>query len=127
MYFWPGMFYEIKPMISQCRPCSVNCPSQPKNPRVSNQPLDYLGPPIGHVGLDLFEFGDKHHLVFVDQCSGFPMFTRLNSLTSSAVIGHLKSWFSLLGWPLSYPQEKDVYASGSVDQVMFIVVGAPFI
>ena len=28
---------------------------------------------------------------------------------------------------LSYPQERDVYASESVDQVMFIVVGAAFI
>ena len=28
---------------------------------------------------------------------------------------------------LSYPQERDVYASESVDQVMFFVVGAAFI
>ena len=101
LYFWPGMFNDIKQMISQCLPCSVNRPSQPKNPRVSDQPSTYLGPPMGHVGLDLFEFGGKHHLVCVDQWSGFLMFTALNSQTASAIIGHLKSWFNLLGWPHS--------------------------
>ena len=29
------------------------------------------------------------------------MFTPLTSLTASAIIGHLTSWFNLLGWPQS--------------------------
>ena len=95
------MFTNIKQMVSQCRPCNINRPSQPKNPRVSQPPSSYSGPPIGHVGLDLFEFGGKHHLICVDQWSGFPMFTPLTSLTASDIIGHLKSWFNLLGWPQS--------------------------
>ena len=57
--FGRGMFNDIKQMISQCRPCSVNRPFQPKNPRTTEQPSSYLGPPMDHVGLDLFEFGGK--------------------------------------------------------------------
>ena len=67
MYFWPGMFNNIKQMVSQCRPCNINRPSQPKNPRIIQPPSTFLVPPMGHVGLDLFEFGGKQHLVCVDQ------------------------------------------------------------
>ena len=91
MYFWPGMFNDIKQMFSQCRPCNIHRPSQPKNPQISNLPSSYLGPPMGHVGVDLFDFGGKHHLVCVDQWSGFPMFTQLSSLTSQAIGGHLRN------------------------------------
>ena len=57
MYFWPGMFNDIKQIVSQCRPCNIHRPSQPKNSRITQLPSSFLGPPIGHVGLDLFEFG----------------------------------------------------------------------
>ena len=66
LYFWPGMFNDIWQMISQCRPCNVHRPSQPKNPRSTLPPLSYLGPPMGHVGLGLFELGGKQHLICVD-------------------------------------------------------------
>ena len=59
LYFWPGMFNDIRQMVLQCRPCNVHRPSQPKNPRSTLPPSSYLGPPMGHVGLDLFEFGGE--------------------------------------------------------------------
>ena len=93
MYFWPRMFNDIKQMVSQCRPCNIHCPSQPKNPRISQPPSSYLGP--------LFEFRGKHHLVYVDQWSGFLMFTQPSSLTALEIVGHLKNWFNLLCWPQS--------------------------
>ena len=98
MYFWPSMFNDVKQMTSQCWPCNIHRPSQPKNPRSTQPPSTYFGPPMSHVGLDLFEFGGKQHLVCVDQWSGYPMFTQLSSLTSRSIVGHLKSWFNLLGW-----------------------------
>ena len=101
MYFWPAMFNDIKQMVFQCRPCNIHCPSQPKNSRIIQPPSSFFGPPLGHVGLDLFKFGGKQHLVCVDQWSGFPMFTQLSSLTSQSIVGHLKNWFNLLGWPQS--------------------------
>ena len=33
------------------------------------------------------------------------MFTPLTSLTASAIIGHLRLWFNLLGWPQSIPSD----------------------
>ena len=72
LYFWPGMYNDIRQMLLQCRPCNVYRPSQPKNPRVTQPPSSYLGPPMSHVGLDLFEF-----LICVDHWSGYPMFTQL--------------------------------------------------
>ena len=61
MYFWPGMFNDVKQMTTQCRSCNVHRPSQPKNPRSTQPPSSYFGPPMSHVGLDLFEFGGKQH------------------------------------------------------------------
>ena len=105
MYFWPSMFNDVKQMIAQCHPCNVHRPSQPKTPRVCQPPSAYFGPPMGHVGLDLFEFGGKQHLVCVDQWSGYPMLTQLSSLSYRAIVGHLKTWFNLLGWPQSIRSE----------------------
>ena len=45
MCFWPGMFNDIKQMVSQCRPCNIHRPSQPKNPRASQPSLHILGLP----------------------------------------------------------------------------------
>ena len=44
MYFWPGMFNDIKQMISASRPCSLNASSLPKNPRSTLPPSSHLGP-----------------------------------------------------------------------------------
>ena len=61
-----------------------------KNPRSNLPPSSYLGPPMSHVGLDLFDFGGKQHLMWVDHWSRYPMFSTLSSTTSSAVIGILR-------------------------------------
>ena len=57
--------------------------------------MSYLGPPMGHVGLDLFEFGGKQHLV----CVNYWLSTTVK--TAAAVINVLKSWLNMLGWPQS--------------------------
>ena len=123
MYFWPGMFDDIRQMISQCRPCNIHCPSQPKNPRISQPPSSYFGPPMSHVGLDLFEF--------VDQLSGFPMFTQLSSLTSRSIVGHLKSWFNLPGRPQSIrsdggPQFRGDFSKFCIDSGIKHELSAPY-
>ena len=51
------------------------------------------------VGVDLFEFGGKSHLVCVDRWSGYPLFSQLSSTSTAAVINTLKTWFNVLGWP----------------------------
>ena len=99
MYYWPGMCNDIKQMVTSCKFCPDFLPSQQKNPMVTKPPSAYLGPPMDQVGLDLFDCAGKKYLICVDQWSGFPIFTRLGSLTTSAVIKHLESWFNVLGWP----------------------------
>ena len=73
LYFWPGMLNDIRQMVSQCKPCNVYKPSQPKNPRSTLPPSFYFGPPMNHLGLDLSDFGGKQHLICVDHWSGYPM------------------------------------------------------
>ena len=57
------------------------------------------GPPMSHVGVDMFEFGGSQHIVCVGQWSGYPVYQKMNSTTSSAVIKVLTGWFNTLGWP----------------------------
>ena len=56
---------------------------------------------MARIGLDLFDFSGKSHLVCVDRWSGYPMFAALNSTSSANVIKTLQSWFNVLGWPRS--------------------------
>ena len=101
LYIWPGMYNDLKQMIAQCKPCNMYKRSQLKNPISTQPPSAYLGLPMSHIGLDLFDFGGKQHLICVDHWSGYPMFSTLSYTKSSAVIGTLKAWFNLLGWPQS--------------------------
>ena len=101
MYFWPGMFNDIKQMISACSPCSLNASSLTKNLRSTLPPLSHLGPPMAHVGFDLFDFSGKSHLICVNRCSGYPMFAALNYTSPTSITKTLQSLFNILGWPRS--------------------------
>ena len=86
---------------------------------------------MGQVGLDLFEFGGKQHLVSVDQWNGFPMFTQLLSHTSQAIVGHFRNWFNLLGWPQSIrsdggPQFRGDFVKFSSDNGIKHDLSAPY-
>ena len=89
----------MKKLISSCGPCTKNVASLPKNPRSTAPPSAHFGPPMACVGADLFDFGGKSHLVCVDRCSGYPLFSQLSSTSTAAVINTLKTWFNVLGWP----------------------------
>ena len=99
LYFWPGMCNDVKQLISACGPYSKNAVSLPKNPGSTPPPSAHFGPPMACVGVDLFDFGGKSHLVCVDRWSGYPLFSQLTSTSSAAVINTLKTWFNVLGWP----------------------------
>ena len=68
LYFWPGMFNDVKQLISTCGPYAKNAVSMPKNPRSPALPSTHFGPPMACVGVDLFYFGGKSHLVCVAMC-----------------------------------------------------------
>ena len=92
LYFWSGMYNDVKQLISACGPCTRNATSLPKN----------LRSPMACVGVDLFDFGGKSHLVCVDRWSGYPLFSQLTSTSTEAIINTLKTRFNVLGWPPSY-------------------------
>ena len=56
---------------------------------------------MAQVGLDLFDFVGKKHLLCVDKWSGFPVFKRLQSQSTKAIMDILSGWFNTLGWPSS--------------------------
>ena len=99
IYYWPGMLNDIKQMIDGCEACHATRPSQPVNPRSTDPPSSSLGAPMSHVRVDMFEFGGNQHIVCVDQWSGYPMYQKMSSTTSSAVIKVLTGCLNTLGWP----------------------------
>ena len=59
LYFWPGMYNDVKQLILACGPCVKNAVSLPKNPR-STVPLSaHLGPPMACVGWTYLISGAK--------------------------------------------------------------------
>ena len=99
LYYWRGMLNDIKQLIDGCEACAKSQPSQPKNLRSTEPPSSTLGPPLSHVGLDMFEFGGNQHIVCVDQWSGYPLYQKMSSTSSASVIKVITDRFNTLGWP----------------------------
>ena len=99
LFYWPGMQNDIRTFIQACKPCYKRLPSQKKNPSVTNPPSKSFGPPMAQVGLDLFNFGGRKHLICVDRWSGFSLYKQLQSQSTKAITDILASWFNVLGWP----------------------------
>ena len=95
------MLNDVKQLVEGCLTCRKYCPSQPVNKRTTPAPSSYLGPPMGHIGVDLFDFGGNKFLVFVDQWSGYPVIKKLFSTTTSSILTTLSGWFNILGWSRS--------------------------
>jgi hypothetical protein len=101
LYYWPGMWNDIRQVISQCTVCAKFGSSQQDNPRTTPPPSTYMGAPMKQIGLDLFDFGGKQYLACVDQWSGYLLVHRLSTLTASAIVKILSTWFNAFGWPQS--------------------------
>ena len=99
LFYWPGMANDIKTFTQACQSCYKRLPSQRENPCVTAPPSASFGPPMAHVGLDLFNFGGHKYLICVDKWSGFPLFKRLQSQSTKAITDILEAWFNVLGWP----------------------------
>ena len=92
------MLNDIKQLIEKCQLCRIHKPSLPKNPPSTLPASRYMGPPMAHVGTDLFDFGGGKYLVSVDQWSGYPLYRK--STTSASIMKTLSEWLNLLGWPM---------------------------
>ena len=84
-----------------------------------------------HVGLDLFSYGNKQHIICVDHWSGYPLYSSLCSLSSDAIISTLSGWFNILGWPSSIrsdggPQFRGPFSSFCSQQGITHELSAPY-
>ena len=99
--YWPGLANDVNTYIQSCSSCYKRLPSQEQNPCVTSAPSESFGPPMAQVGLYLFDFAGKKHILCVDKWSGFPLFKRLQTQSTKVVTDILESWFNVLGWPSS--------------------------
>ena len=83
------MLNDIKTIVDNCNECHTRHHKQQTNPRVTNPPSSAYGAPTAHMGLDLFDYAGKKHLICVDNWSGFPLYIRLNSTTTQSIINVL--------------------------------------
>jgi len=67
LFYWPGMTNDIRTFVESCKACFRNLPSLPPNPISTDLPSASYGPPMAHVGVDLFEFAGKQFLICVDK------------------------------------------------------------
>ena len=94
-YFWLAMKNDLKTAIDKCEVCQSSRPSLPVNTFITTMSEE----PMAQVSVDLFQVGNSHYLLMVDRYSGYPMVTKLSSLTSETVIQRLKHWFDSFGYP----------------------------
>ena len=82
---------EIKDMVSKCKTCIEEKPSQRKEPLVPSSLLQY---PFQKVGVDLCEKKRENYLVAMDYYSRHIELAKLSMTTSAAVIQELKEIFA---------------------------------
>ena len=95
LYYWPGINRDIRDLIEQCEKCQVTRPRQPREPLLQFS----ADQPMQQVSADLAECKGQHYLIAVDKYSGFPFCARLTTLSSAAVIKHMRNWFMDFGLP----------------------------
>ena len=94
--FWPGITKDIREMVRTCLTCNTHRNSQQKEPL---QPHPVPEGPWQKIGLDLFQFEGKQHLMVVDYFSRFILVRQLNSITAKNVISELTKIFHEHGIP----------------------------
>ena len=94
--FWPGMTAQIKNMAEICYACQARSKKQQKE---TLRPTDIPELPWTLVAADLFQFGSDSYLITVYYYSSFWEIDRLQSSTSTNIIGKLKEHFACHGIP----------------------------
>ena len=94
--YWSGYDDAIRNMVSSCNLCQKNRNS---NPASAIYPTEIPEYPFQKVTSDLFEFRGDHYLLVVYYYSKWPCVTRINSLTTSAVVKELERIFTDFGCP----------------------------
>ena len=94
--FWIGMSSDIEERVKACGVCSLNQNANAKEPMIMP---DIPERPWSKLGVDLFEFQNRHYLLVVDYYAKWPEVLKLDKLTSKNTIDHMKGLFSRYGYP----------------------------
>ena len=95
-YYWPGLDKDIAKHVTGCEECIKHLASLPQQPIINRNKSTA---PMEVIAIDLFQWGRHHHLVIVDQFSGYVYVQRLASITTLAVKRAMGFFFNLFGNP----------------------------
>ena len=96
--YWPGITSDISNTVSSCGPCAERLPSNPKETMRTDKRPERA---FEQTATDLFEYGGRTYISYVDRYSGWPCVHMWSSTpTSAKVIEQLRKWFVDLGIPL---------------------------
>ncbi|UYV60122.1 K02A2.6-like, partial [Cordylochernes scorpioides] len=93
--WWPGISEEIAETVRKCSVCIQEAVSK-HEPLI---PTNFPTRPWQKIGMDLFKFENKWHLVVIDYYSRFPEVVQLDRLTANVVVRSCKSIFARHGIP----------------------------
>ena len=101
--YWPGLYDELKTLISSCTVCLKYSPANRKDSKSIGASLGHEVPttPWTKLASDIFTFDNKNYLLIIDYMSCFPVIHMLQSMTATHVTEHMKAIFSEYGVPKS--------------------------
>lgn len=107
------MSKEIAELVRDCSICEQFKRNNQKEPLVQNASPDY---PWQRISMDLFEFAGRDYLAIIDANSGFVCSEKLNSKTSSHIIGVLNGIFGRYGYPTEIRADNSPFGSREFEQ-----------
>lgn len=95
-YYWPGIYSDIKNLVSSCAVCQKYQRSNKTEPLLNH---DIPSLPFNKLAADIAEFQGKSYLVVIDFYSRWLEVYETPNKTSSTIIKKLKDVFSRFGIP----------------------------
>ena len=96
--YWPGLYKELKDLITNCMTCLKFSTQKPtSNRQYAGHEIPVL--PWSKLASDIFYFDGESYLLIVDYTSHFPIIRKLSSMTRKAIAHHMQSVFSKYRWP----------------------------
>ena len=94
--YWPNINNDIENHIGRCGTCQKHRYKQAKEPMEQHEVPEK---PWRKIGADLFTLFGKNFLVVVDYTSNYPEVAKLEDLSSTNTISHMKSIMARHGLP----------------------------